>query len=48
MGGLENEVTQNINDILMKITGPLLAQTIVMNEMRKEFVKFIEDTGLSH
>lgn len=29
------------------IADPLLAQSIVMKEIRKEFVKFIEDPGLS-
>jgi len=37
---------QNINDFLMMIA-VLLAQAIVMEEIRKEFVKFIEDPGLS-
>lgn len=31
----------------MMIANPLLAQAIVMKEIRKEFVKFIEDPGLS-
>lgn len=38
---------QNINDILMMITDPFLMQAIVMKEIRKEFVKFIGDPGLS-
>lgn len=29
------------------IADPLLAQAIVMKEIKKEFVKFIEDPGLS-
>lgn len=31
----------------MMIADPLLAQAIVMKEIKKEFVKFIEDPGLS-
>lgn len=38
---------QNINDILMMIADPFLMQAIVMKEIRKEFVKFIGDPGLS-
>lgn len=32
----------------MMIADPLLAQAVAMKEMKKEFVKFREDTGLSH
>lgn len=47
VGSLENNVIQDINDILMMIADHLLTQTIVMKEIKKEFVKFMKDPGLS-